>query len=104
MNIQDMMRQAQQLQQQVEAARAEAAKKTAEGTAGGGMVKVVATGEGLLRSVQIEPEVVNPDELELLQDLVLLAANQAIGRAKELMERDLQQVAGGALQGLPGLF
>lgn len=101
MNIQEMMRQAQKMKEKIEKVQAEAAKKTAEGTAGGGMVVAVANGAGELVSVKVEREVVNPDDVEMLQDLMVAAANQALTRARELVQEEVGKVTGGL--GLPGL-
>jgi hypothetical protein len=79
----------------------EAKKKTVEATAGGGMVTVVANGAGEIISIKIEKDVVNPDDVEMLQDLVLAAANEAIRRAQEMVNSEMSKLTGG-LQ-LPGL-
>src|SRR5262245_48122329 len=102
MNIQEMMRQAQRMQKKLEKIREEAGAKTVEGTAGGGMVVVVANGRNEIQSVKIEKEVVNPDDIEMLQDLIVAATNQAMERANEMMQRELAQVTGG--MPIPGLF
>lgn len=104
MDLQEMLRQAQSMQNKVEAVRAEAAKKTVEGSAGGGMVQVTASGDGRLRAVKIERDLVDPEEIEMLQDLILIASNQALERAQALMEQEMAPVAGNALQGLSGMF
>jgi hypothetical protein len=102
MNIQEMMRQAQRMQKKLEKIREEAGAKTVEGSAGGGMVVVVANGRNEIQSVKIEKEVVNPDDIEMLQDLIVAATNQAMERANEMMQRELAQVTGG--MPIPGLF
>lgn len=102
MNIQEMMRQAQRMQKKLEQVREEAAQKTVEGTAGGGMVVVTANGKNEVQSVQIDKEVVNPDDVEMLQDLIVAATNQAMQRANEMMQEELSKVTGG--MPLPGLF
>lgn len=102
MNIQEMMRQAQRMQKKLEKVREEAAQKTVEGSAGGGMVVVVANGKNEIQSVQIDKEVVNPDDVEMLQDLIVAATNQAMQRANEMMQEELSKVTGG--MPLPGLF
>ena len=99
MNVQELMRQAKRMQKQMETARAEAEAQTVEGSAGGGMVVVTANGKGEILSVKIEKEVVDPEEIEMLQDLVLAATNQAVGRAQELMGEAMSKVTGG--MGLP---
>lgn len=96
----DLMRQAQKLQEEMQKAQEEAKKKTAEATAGGGMITVVASGAGELVSIKIERDVINPDDADMLQDLILAAANEAIRRAQELVNEDMSKLTGG-LQ-LPG--
>src|SRR5512135_3584008 len=88
----DLMRQAQKLQEEMVKAQEEAKKKTVEATAGGGMVTVVANGAGTLVSIKIEKDVVNPDDVEMLQDLVLAAANEALRRAQELVSEDMSKL------------
>ena len=102
MNIQEMMRQAQRMQKKLQEIREEAGSKTVEGTAGGGMVVVVANGRNEVLSVKIEKEVVNPDDIEMLQDLIVAATNQAMERANEMMQRELSAVTGGMQ--IPGLI
>ena len=97
----DIMREAQKLQTKMAEMQEEAKKKTVEATAGGGMVTVVANGAGEIISIKIEKDVVNPDDVEMLQDLVLAAANEAIRRAQEMVNSEMSKLTGG-LQ-LPGL-
>lgn len=102
MNIQEMMKQAKKLQSKMEKIREEAAEKVVEGTAGGGMVTVTANGKSEILSVVIDPTVVDKDEVEMLQDLVTAATNQALGRAQEMMEQELAKATGG--MPMPGMF
>ncbi len=102
MNMQELMRQAKRMQKQMEKAREEAGTKTVEGTAGGGMVTVTANGRSEILSVKIEKEVVDPEEIEMLQELIVAATNQAIQRANEMMQSELGGVTGG--MPIPGLF
>ena len=95
MNMQELMRQAKRMQKQMEKAREEAGAKEVEGTAGGGMVKVVCNGRSEIISVTIEKEVVDPEELEMLQDLIMAATNQALSRANEMMQSELGKLTGG---------
>ena len=99
MNINKMMKQVQQAQQQMQAVQAELAGKTVEATAGGGMVKVVMTGDGSLRSIALDPEVVDRDDVDMLQDLIVAAVNEAKRRSSELASAEMQKVAGS--MGLP---
>ncbi|MGH9151750.1 MAG: YbaB/EbfC family nucleoid-associated protein [Acidimicrobiales bacterium] len=97
-----LLERAQAVQQQLVQARAEAAEQVVEGQAGGGVVRVKASGAGKLVSIGIDPEVVDRDDVGMLEDLVLAAANDALARAQELNQSLLGGVdLGGA--GLPGL-
>jgi len=103
-NITRIAKMAQQMQAQVAQAQAELREKTLEATAGGGAVRVVITGAQEVRLIEIDPAAVDPDEVEMLQDLVTAAVNDAIGRSKELERERMASVAGGmGLPGLPGL-
>jgi DNA-binding YbaB/EbfC family protein len=75
---------------------------TVEGTAGGGMVTVEANGKQKILSVKIDPEVVVPDDVEMLEDLITAATNQALDRSRELAQEEMQKIAGGVLGNLPG--
>jgi hypothetical protein len=96
------MKQAQRLKAEMERIQAEAATKTVEGSAGGGMVTTVANGKGELLSVKIDPEVVRGEDVEMLQDLITAAANDALRKARELLAQEVSRLTGGF--GLPGLF
>ena len=102
----DMLKQAQKLQSKMLKLQEELAEKTVETTAGGGMVKVVANGKQQLVSLQIEKEVVDPEDVEMLEDLILAAIQQARDKAQELAEQEMQKATAGLLPpgvGLPGL-
>jgi DNA-binding YbaB/EbfC family protein len=100
----DLMRQAQKLQEEMQRTQEEAKKKTAEASAGGGMVTVVASGAGEIVSIRIEKDVVNPDDVEMLQDLILAAANEALRRAQEMVSEEMSKLTGGLqLPGMGGL-
>jgi len=103
LNIQKMMKQMQKAQQQMASVQAELAEKTVEATAGGGMVKAVVSGDGTVRSLTIDREVVDPDDVELLQDLVVAAVNEGKRRASELAAAEMQKAAG-ALGLPPGMI
>ena len=104
MNIGQIAKMAQQMQTQMAQVQQELRETTLEATAGGGAVRVVITGSGELRSVEIDPSAVDPAEVEMLQDLVLTAVNDAIARARELEQQRMAGIAGGlGLPGLPGL-
>jgi DNA-binding YbaB/EbfC family protein len=98
----DMMKQAQALQEKLARLQEEAGKKTVEATAGGGMVTVVANGKQEILSIKIDPEVVNPAEVEMLQDLILAAVNEARRKSQELMAEQMKALTGGIQ--IPGLF
>jgi nucleoid-associated protein EbfC len=98
----DIMKQAQRLKAEMDRLQAEAATKIVEGSAGGGMVTVVANGKGDLLSVKIDPEMARGEDLEMLQDLVVAAANDALRRARELLAQEVSRLTGGL--NLPGLF
>ena len=104
MNIAQIARMAQQMQAQVAQAQDELRETTLEATAGGGAVRVVITGAQEVRQVEIDRGAVDPDEVEMLQDLVMAAINDAIARSKELERERMASVAGGVgLPGMPGL-
>ena len=104
MNIGQITKMAQQLQTQMAAAQQELKETTLEASAGGGAVRIVITGAQEVRSVEIYPSAVDPDEVEMLQDLVMTAINEAIGRSKDLERERMSGIAGGmGLPGMPGL-
>ena len=97
----NMMKQAQKLQSKMLRLQEELAEKTVEASAGGGMVKVVANGKQQIVSVQIEKEVADPDDVEMLQDLVLAAVNDALTRSQEMVSAEMSKLTGGL--NIPGL-
>lgn len=97
-----MLKQAQKLQADIARLQEELGQRTVEGTAGGGMVKVRATGKQEILAIQIEREVVDPDDLEMLQDLVTAAVNEALRKARELAAEEMGKLTGGVR--IPGLF
>ncbi|MFH0933273.1 MAG: YbaB/EbfC family nucleoid-associated protein [Nitrospirota bacterium] len=100
----NIMREAQKLQAEMMRMQEEAKTKTVEATAGGGMVTAVASGAGELVSLKIEKDVVNPDDVEMLQDLIIAAANEALRRAHEMVNSEMAKLTGGLqLPGLGGL-
>ncbi len=101
-NMKEMMRQAQRLQQKIEKMQEELASRTVEVSVGGGMVTAVANGRPEIVSITLEREVVDPDDLEMLQDLVVAAVNEALARAREMVEQEMGKLTGGMR--LPGLF
>jgi DNA-binding YbaB/EbfC family protein len=100
----NIMREAQKLQAEMARMQEEAKKKTVEATSGGGMVTVVASGAGEIISIKIEKDVVNPDDVEMLQDLTMAAVNEALRRAQEMVNSEMSKLTGGLqLPGLGGL-
>ena len=103
--MKQMMKQVQQMQADMAAAQDALNQQTVEGSAGGGMVKVVVTGAGEVQSVSINKDVVDPDDVEMLEDLVLAAVGDGLRRAQELQAESLGGVTGGLdLGGLGGLL
>ena len=99
-----LMQQAQQMQSQMQQAQEEAANEVVEASAGGGMVTVKISGDLELREIKIDPEAVDPEDVELLQDMVLAATNEAIRSAQELANRKMGGLTGGLGDlGIPGL-
>jgi hypothetical protein len=94
-NMGNMMKQAQKLQSKMLKLQEELAEKTVETTAGGGMVKVVANGRQHILSITIEKEVVDPDDVEMLQDLILAAVNDALNKAQEMVTAEMSKLTGG---------
>jgi len=97
-----ILRQAQQLQVKLAKAQEELSNITVEATSGGGMVKVVVDGHQKVHSVEISPEVVDAEDIELLQDLVMTAINEAITKSQEVVNNRLSSLTGGL--NIPGLF
>ena len=100
-NPQQLMRQMQQMQERLEKIQGELATETVEGSAGGGAVCVTMTGQQKIQAVKIDPSVIDPDDVEMLQDLVLAAFNEAQANAQSLAERRLGPLTAGLK--LPGL-
>jgi hypothetical protein len=98
----DIMRQAQAFQEKLMKLQEEVGKKTVEASSGGGMITVVANGRQEILAVKIDPEVIKSGDVEMLQDLVIAAVNEAIKKAQAMMTEEMKGVTGG-LQ-IPGLF
>ncbi len=97
-----MMKQAQKIKAKMEELQEEMASKTIEASAGGGMVRVVMNGRQELLSLQIDPEVVDPEDLEMLQDLIVAAVNEGIRRSQQLWAEELKKLTGGLP--IPGII
>ncbi|MCU0556783.1 MAG: YbaB/EbfC family nucleoid-associated protein [Desulfobacterales bacterium] len=100
-NMGNMMKQAQKLQAKMLKMQEELAEKTVEATAGGGMVRVVANGRQQIVSILLEKEVVDPGDVEMLQDLVLAAVNDALAKSQEMVSEEMGKLTGGMK--IPGL-
>ena len=99
-SIGKLMKQAARMQQQMEQIQAQLAAKTGEATSGGGAVKVVAKCDGSLASIKIDPQALNPADAQLVEDMILTAANQALAQAKEISNAEMGKVTSGF--NLPG--
>jgi DNA-binding YbaB/EbfC family protein len=98
----NLMKQAQKLQKQMEEAQAKLGEKTVEAAAGGGMVRVVVNGKQQLVSISIEKEVVDPEEVEMLQDMILAAVNDGLAKSQEMVGEEMGKLTGGF--NIPGLM
>src|SRR3712207_1582616 len=94
-NLQKMLAEAQQMMAAQQEAQEALKEERVEASAGGGMVKVVASGDLRVQSIHLEPDAVDPDDVEMLQDLVLAAVNQALSQAEEIAAKKMEGVAGG---------
>jgi nucleoid-associated protein EbfC len=104
MDMNKLLQQVGEMQQQMQKAQHELASETVEASAGGGMVTVTATGAGEVKSIRIDPKAIDPDDPELLADMILAAVNEALRSAQSLAESKLGGLAGGlGGLGLPGL-
>ncbi|OPY59180.1 MAG: Nucleoid-associated protein [Pelotomaculum sp. PtaU1.Bin035] len=101
-NMNKMMKQVQKMQQDMMKLQEELKGRTVESTAGGGVVKVVASGNNEIISIEIKPEAIDPEDVEMLQDLVLAAVNEALKKAQEMVSREMGKLTGGL--NIPGLF
>lgn len=101
MDFGKIMEQAQQMQQKMKQIQADLARKTIVGSAGGGMVQVTLNGQGDVLAVEIEKQLISPDEAQMLQDLIVAATNDGLRKVKELSKQELGQLTGGL--DLPGL-
>lgn len=101
-NLGGLMKQAQKLQARMAEIQEELGRRTVTAQAGGGMVEATVNGRQELVSLRIDPEVANPDDIEMLQDLVTAAINEALNRSREMVAQEMSKLTGG-LQ-IPGLF
>jgi DNA-binding YbaB/EbfC family protein len=101
-NMAELFKQAQKAQNEIAKVQEKLEGMTVEGSAGGGMVTVTANGKQKVLSIKIDPEVVTSDDVEMLEDLVTAAVNQALEKSQEMAQEELQKVTGGMLGNLPG--
>jgi nucleoid-associated protein EbfC len=102
-NLNQILKQAQQMQAEMAKAQEQLKDETVEASAGGGMVKVTMTGDMQLREIKIDPEAIDPEDPELLQDMVTAAVNEALRSAQELAASKMGGITGGLGGGMPGL-
>lgn len=101
-NMNNMIRQAQKMQEQMMKIQEEAEAKTVSASAGGGAVTVTVSGKKQIVEIKISPEAVDPDDVETLEDLIMAATNEAMRQAEEMLAQDMSKVTGG--MNIPGLF
>lgn len=101
MNMQQMMKQARKMQEQLAEAQAHLAETSVDASAGGGMVKVTMNGEMQLTSLKIDPAAVDPDDVEILEDMILAAVNEAVRSVNELANQQMGAITGGL--NIPGM-
>ena len=101
-SIGKLVKQAARMQQQMEQIQAELARRTVEATSGGGAVKVTAKCDGTLSALKIDPAAINPADAQLLEDMILTAANQALAQARDISNTEMGKVTAGL--GLPGMM
>ncbi|MEW6725259.1 MAG: YbaB/EbfC family nucleoid-associated protein [Bacillota bacterium] len=97
-----LMKQVQKMQSDMAKLQEELAERTTEGTAGGGMVTAMVNGKNELLELKINPEVVDPEEIDMLQDLIIAAVNDALRRSQEMVSEEMAKISGGMK--IPGLF
>ena len=102
MNMNQILKQAQKMQADMEAKKEMLAQQTVEAIVGGGVVTVVANGANQIVDIKIAPDVVDPDDIEMLQDLVLSAVNEALRKADEMVQTEMAKVTGALGAGMPG--
>ena len=102
MDMNSIMRQAQEMQQKMSQVQEELAKKTVDTTVGGGMVTATVSGKSELLAIKIEKEVINPEDQAMLEDLVVSAVNEALRKAQDMSQSEMRKLTGG--MNIPGLF
>jgi len=102
MNMNKLMKQAQQMQAKMAKMQEELEEKTVEATAGGGVIKVVVNGKQELLDIKIEPDAVDPEDVEMLEDLILAAVNEGMRKVQEMVSAEMSKLTGG--MNIPGMF
>ena len=102
MSLGKLMKQAAKMQQQMEQIQAQLAARTVEATSGGGAVKVTARCDGTLAAIKIDPQALNPSDAQVVEDMILAAANQALGQAKDISNNEMGKATAGF--NLPGMM
>jgi hypothetical protein len=102
-NMNQLMKQAKKLQDKMAQLEEELKEKTVETSSGGGAVKVIVGGDQQVKEIQIDPDVLDPDDLEMLQDLIMAAVNDGLRKAKEMVEEQMGKLTGVMLPNIPGL-
>jgi hypothetical protein len=101
-NMNNMIKQAQKMQDDIAKVQKELEEKEYDVTSGGGAVEVCITGKRLIKSISLQPEVVDPDDIEMLQDLLVAAVNESVRKVDEIYEQEMSKITGG--MSMPGLF
>ena len=101
-NMNKLMKQAKKLQEQMAKLEEEIKEKTVEATSGGGVVKVVVSGDQELKEIQIDPDLLDPEELDMLQDLIMAAVNEGLRKAKEMSAEEMGKLTGSLMPNFPG--
>ena len=101
MNMASIMKQAQKMQKQMTQLQDDLSQRTLETSAGGGAIKVIISGRKEIKEIKIDPSVVDPEDVEMLEDLVMSAVNEAVRQADELHQKEMSSITGGSIPGMP---